>query len=88
MDGTRRATMQRFALDWDSYVQDHTTALTMPTLILWGDQDGLIPVAVAHDWNKQVKGSKLIVYPKTGHIPMEEVADQSAADVRAFLNEP
>jgi pimeloyl-ACP methyl ester carboxylesterase len=57
----------------------------MPTLILWGDQDGLIPVSTAHDWEHAVKGSKLIVYPATGHIPMEEVADKSAADVRAFL---
>jgi pimeloyl-ACP methyl ester carboxylesterase len=85
MGGTRQATLARFQLPWDTYVRDHTTALTMPTLILWGEQDGLIPVATAHDWAKAVKGSKLIVYPATGHIPMEEVADKSAADVRAFL---
>ncbi len=85
MEGTRQATLARFQLPWDTYVQDHTSALTMPTLILWGDQDGLIPVSTAHDWEHAVKGSKLIVYPATGHIPMEEVADKSAADVRAFL---
>jgi len=85
MSGTRAATLKRFQLPYDTFVADHTGALTMPTLILWGEQDHLIPVAIAHDWQKAVKGSKLIVYPKTGHIPMEEVADQSAADVRAFL---
>jgi len=85
MAGTREATLKRFQLSYDDYVAGHTGALTMPVLILWGEQDRLIPVAIAHDWQKAVKGSKLIVYPKTGHIPMEEVADQSAADVRAFL---
>jgi len=85
MEGTRRATLARFQLPIETYVQDHTTAITMPTLILWGEQDGLIPVSTAHDWAKAVKGSKLIVYPATGHIPMEELADKSAADVRAFL---
>jgi pimeloyl-ACP methyl ester carboxylesterase len=85
MEGTRRATMLRFQGQEDTYVRDHTTALKMPVLILWGAQDGLIPVAIAHDWNKAVPGSKLIVYPATGHIPMEEVADRSAADARAFL---
>jgi pimeloyl-ACP methyl ester carboxylesterase len=60
----------------------------MPVLILWGEEDGLIPVAVAQDWQKAVPGAKLDVYPKTGHIPMEEVADQSAKDVRAFLSTP
>lgn len=87
MEGTRRATMLRFAGAQDTYVRDHTARLTMPVLILWGEEDGLIPVAVAHDWNKAVPGSKLIVYPGTGHIPMEEVADRSAADVRAFLSQ-
>ncbi|HWA91614.1 MAG TPA: alpha/beta hydrolase [Rhizomicrobium sp.] len=85
MEGTRRATMLRFQDAWDTYVRDHTAALKMPVLILWGAEDALIPVAVAHDWSKAVPGAKLIVYPKTGHIPMEEVADRSAGDVRAFL---
>jgi len=88
MEGTRQATLTRFQLPMDTYVRDHTTAITMPTLILWGEQDGLIPVSTAHDWQKAVKGSKLIVYPATGHIPMEEVVDKSAADVRAFLTTP
>jgi len=88
MEGTRQATLARFQLPIETYVQDHTTAITMPTLILWGEQDGLIPLSTAHDWAKAVKGAKLIVYPATGHIPMEEVADKSAADVRAFLERP
>jgi pimeloyl-ACP methyl ester carboxylesterase len=86
MEGTRQATAERFALPWDTYVKDHIAQITAPTLILWGEQDHLIPVAAAHAFNAAIAGSKLIVYPKTGHIPMEEVADQSAADVRAFLN--
>jgi pimeloyl-ACP methyl ester carboxylesterase len=86
MEGTRQATLARFQLPWDTYVPDHTTAIAMPTLILWGENDGLIPVSVSHDWQHAVKGSKLIVYPATGHIPMEEVADRSAADVRSFLS--
>lgn len=85
MEGTREATLQRFQLPWDSYVRDHTGALKMKVLILWGAEDALIPVETAHDWQRAVPGSTLIVYPKTGHIPMEEVAARSAADVRAFL---
>jgi pimeloyl-ACP methyl ester carboxylesterase len=86
MEGTRRATMTRFAETPDTYVRDHTATLKMPVLILWGEEDALIPLAIAHDWQKAVPGSKLIVYPKTGHIPMEEVADKSAGDVRKFLS--
>lgn len=86
MEGTREATAERFALDDDwTYVKDHIGTIRMPTLILWGEQDHLIPVAAAHAFNQAIPNSKLIVYPATGHIPMEEVAAQSAADVRAFL---
>ena len=88
MEGTREATAERFRLPWDTYVADHISAIKAPTLILWGEEDHLIPVAAAKKFHAAIPGSKLIVYPGTGHIPMEEVADQSAADVRAFLSPP
>jgi len=85
MQGTRQATMERFGLNWDDAVRKHIADIKAPTLILWGAQDHLIPVEVAQEFHSAIPGSKLIVYPATGHIPQEEVADQSAADVRAFL---
>jgi pimeloyl-ACP methyl ester carboxylesterase len=85
MEGTRQATLERFSAPWDTYVRDHVRAITMPTLIVWGREDGLIPVEAAGEFHKAIPGSRLIVYPKTGHIPMEEVAARSAADLRAFL---
>jgi pimeloyl-ACP methyl ester carboxylesterase len=87
MEGTREATLERFSSPWDTYVRDHIRAITMPTLVLWGEQDHLIPVEAGREFRKAIPGAKLIVYPKTGHIPMEEVAAQSAGDVRAFLAE-
>jgi pimeloyl-ACP methyl ester carboxylesterase len=85
MEGTREATGARFKLPQDPYVSQHVSAIKAPTLILWGAQDGLIPVEAAKEYHAAIPGSKLIIYSATGHIPMEEVADQSAADVRAFL---
>ncbi len=87
MAGTRQATLDRFSLPWDSYVKDHISAIKAPTLILWGAQDHLIPVATAHAYAAAIPGAKLIVYPGVGHIPQEEVADRSAADVRTFLQQ-
>lgn len=87
LEGTREATFERFNQPEDyDFVKDHVRALKMPVLILWGEEDHLIPVATAHTWKAAIPGSKLIVYPATGHIPMEEVANQSAADVRLFLS--
>jgi pimeloyl-ACP methyl ester carboxylesterase len=86
MAGTRQATLERFNLPYDTAVQDNVAKITTPTLILWGAKDGLIPVAASHKYNAAIKGSTLVIYPDTGHIPMEEQADKSAADVRAFLS--
>src|SRR6185503_14694017 len=44
MAGTREATLIRFRLPMDSAVKDHIGDIKAPTLILWGKQDGLIPV--------------------------------------------
>lgn len=85
MKGSRAATATRFALPFTNDVKAHIGDIRAPTLILWGEQDHLIPVASAYAFHKDIPGSKLIVYPATGHIPMEEVPDRSAADVRAFL---
>lgn len=86
MAGSRTATFQRFAEPDDrTFIKDHIGALTMPVLILWGEQDGLIPVAQAGAWRDAIPGAKLIIYADTGHIPMEELAAQTAKDVRSFL---
>jgi pimeloyl-ACP methyl ester carboxylesterase len=86
MAGTREATLIRFRLPMDSAVKDHIGDIKAPTLILWGKDDNLVPVETARAFNAAIPGSKVIVYPRTGHIPQEEVAAQSAADVRAFLS--
>jgi pimeloyl-ACP methyl ester carboxylesterase len=85
MEGSRAANGIRFALPFTNDVKAHIADIKAPTLILWGEQDHLIPAEAAHEFAKDIPGSKLIIYPATGHIPHEEVADRSAADVRAFL---
>jgi pimeloyl-ACP methyl ester carboxylesterase len=85
MEGTREATLERFNEPADNYIAEHAGRITMPTLILWGEEDHLVPVEAAHSYARAIRGAKLIVYPATGHLPQEEVADKSAADARSFL---
>ena len=87
MEGTRAASLKRFQLDPDTTLQQHAAEITVPTLILWGEKDTLIPVDAAEAWHQAIAGSQLIVYPGIGHIPMEETAEKSAADAAAFLAE-
>jgi pimeloyl-ACP methyl ester carboxylesterase len=85
--GNRAATIKRFSYTHNNHpaTKEKLAALKIPTLILWGAEDNLIPVRSAQWFADAISGSKLIIYPKVGHIPMEEVPDQSATDVVAFL---
>lgn len=62
-------------------------ALKMPALVMHGQEDVIIPMEVGQALAAAIPGSTLILYPKAGHIPMEEVADKSAADLDAWLKE-
>ncbi|HXP65947.1 MAG TPA: alpha/beta hydrolase [Steroidobacteraceae bacterium] len=59
--------------------------ITAPTLILWGESDPLIEPAAAGKFAAAIPGSKLITYPKVGHLPQLEIPQRSASDVAAFL---
>ena len=65
--------------------KERLSAIAVPTLILHGDTDNLIPVAHAEKFADAIPGSKLIIYPETGHIPQEEQPVASVGDFRAFL---
>lgn len=69
----------------DSATTEKLAAIRVPTLVMHGDTDRLIPVEAARRFGDAIKGSKVVIYEKTGHIPMEQVADRSAADLDAWL---
>ncbi|WP_309623671.1 alpha/beta hydrolase [Novosphingobium sp.] len=87
--GNRAATGLRFA-SYAGRLRDvgRMGEIKVPTLILWGAEDKLVPVSGADWFAARIPGSVRIVYPGIGHIPMEEAADRSAADLDAFLSGP
>jgi non-heme chloroperoxidase len=56
-----------------------------PTLIVWGEQDGLFPRTDQDRLLSAIPGSRLIVYPETGHCPNWERPERVAADLDTFL---
>jgi pimeloyl-ACP methyl ester carboxylesterase len=57
-----------------------------PTLIVWGDRDNLVPLHCAHEFERLIAGSRLIVYGDTGHNPMIERPARFNADLHEFLS--
>ncbi|MBX2840729.1 MAG: alpha/beta hydrolase [Flammeovirgaceae bacterium] len=63
----------------------HLKKLKVPTLILWGKEDNWIPVENAHRFHELIPTNDLIIYDLVGHLPMEEIPEDSALDVTSFL---
>jgi pimeloyl-ACP methyl ester carboxylesterase len=62
-------------------------AVGMPTLLLWGERDGIIPVGHGQAASEQMPGSRLVTFPDSGHFPQIEDPHRFAATVREFLDE-
>lgn len=62
--------------------------LKLPTLILWGGQDRLIPPDNAKRFATDITGASLVVFDALGHVPHEEDPAVTVAAVKAFLARP
>lgn len=83
--GTRAATRARFATARKPFEADAVAALDVPTLIMWGTEDALIPYEAAGWFMEHLPNGTLVAYENIGHLPMEEAPERSAADLRKWL---
>lgn len=56
--------------------------LTMPTLLVWGDKDRILPYGQAEEWMKLLPNAKLERVSGAGHLVMDERSDAVAAIAR------
>ena len=59
--------------------------ITAPTLLLWGEQDAMIPLANSADYLKAIPHAEIVALPGIGHIPHEEDPARALRAVQAFL---
>jgi pimeloyl-ACP methyl ester carboxylesterase len=59
----------------------------MPTLIMWGDRDPIIPVQHAHDAHAAMPGSRLELFPGIGHYPHCGDPERFVRVLRAFIDD-
>jgi pimeloyl-ACP methyl ester carboxylesterase len=59
--------------------------VTVPTLVMWGEEDIYFPVENAYRFQQDIPGASLKVYQNVGHLPMEEIPQKSVTDYRAFV---
>jgi pimeloyl-ACP methyl ester carboxylesterase len=61
-------------------------ASSMPTLIIWGDRDDIIPVAHAHAAHEAIPGSELVIIEGVGHFPQIEAPEQFVEALVDFID--
>lgn len=62
--------------------------IAQPTLVVWGEEDRLIPVASARERSARMPDARFVSIPACGHTPMEECPEQFLDAALPFLLEP
>jgi len=87
-EGNRHALLERFRQAPPGAMAHRISEVRVPTLILWGARDRLIPPAMAARFHRDIAGSELVIFDDLGHVPQEEDPWQTVAAVQAFLGPP
>jgi pimeloyl-ACP methyl ester carboxylesterase len=70
----------------DPQLQRWLHRIRIPTLIIWGENDRLFPPAYGEAWHKAIPGSRLVVLPRCGHLPIQEKPDEFVQLVTEFCS--
>jgi pimeloyl-ACP methyl ester carboxylesterase len=86
--GVRGAILDRLG---QTVLQDPVPTLSRiaaPVLLLWGEQDAMIPFTNSADYQRVLPDSAVVSLPGVGHLVQEEAPDRSVQALRAFLEKP
>ncbi|NUO50304.1 MAG: alpha/beta hydrolase [Polyangiaceae bacterium] len=84
-EGNRGAVAERFRQVPPGAAESTIASIKVPTLILWGARDRLIPLEYGQRFHRDIQGSELIVFEDLGHVPQEEDPERTVLPVKAFL---
>jgi pimeloyl-ACP methyl ester carboxylesterase len=83
--GNRAALVARFDQTKPGSLAERVRDIQVPTLILWGGKDRLIPPEFGERFARDIHGSRLIVFEALGHVPHEEDPAHTVAAVLPFI---
>ncbi len=67
-------------------IVDGLATITAPTLIIWGENDPVVPVALAQVAKERIPHSELLIFPQCGHVPYIDCLDKFNTAVSEFLD--
>ncbi len=69
---------------WDPKLPRYLHRLTMPTLLVWGEDDALIPSQQAQTWRRFIPKADIKIFKGAGHLVLDEKREAVSA-VQDFL---
>ena len=75
---------QAIPKDFEKWIAKYPT-ISVPTLIIWGEYDTVIPLEIGQMLAAAIPCSKLTLIPNTGHIPQEETPTPTVELIKDFL---
>jgi pimeloyl-ACP methyl ester carboxylesterase len=87
-EGNRAALVQRFAQAAAGIDEARIRQVGVPTLILWGGRDQLIPLEYGALFKRDIARSSLVVFDDLGHVPQEEDPVRTVAALKSVLGIP
>ena len=84
-EGNREAFVDRFKVKSDTISHKKIKLINQRTLILWGEEDQLIPSQMAYLFHNDLPNDTLVILKDVGHVPMEESPSESLRPVIKFL---
>jgi pimeloyl-ACP methyl ester carboxylesterase len=67
-------------------VKDRIDAISVPTLVVWGGDDELVPLEQGRAYAAGIPGAKLTIIPECGHAPSAEKPNEFLAAVLPFID--
>jgi pimeloyl-ACP methyl ester carboxylesterase len=71
---------------WDPKFMRYLHRINVPTLIVWGDEDKLVPCQHAELWKKTLANATVQIFKGAGHLVLDEKPEAAAA-VAAFAGQ-
>ncbi len=85
-EGNRAALVERFRqMSARDDARQRAKTIAVPTLIIWGGRDRLIPPHVGEQMHEDIAGSELARFAELGHVPHEEDPAATVAVTAEFM---
>jgi pimeloyl-ACP methyl ester carboxylesterase len=71
---------------YDPHLAKWLHRIDVPTLLVWGDNDRLVPPQYADAWRHLIPGAKAVVFPECGHLPPAEKPVDFISALETFID--